>query len=105
MGFLTHERVEVVGRACRTLGILKVDYATPALMNLMKTSRVNGGSAAIALIHVRDDEVTHSINWAGMDPELSFPVRKQFFRSMACSKSPKSCVPSLHSCNLPKINW
>lgn len=93
IGFLKHEQVEVVGRACRTLGSLELDYATPSLLHVMKNSRVNGGAAAIALIHAKDDDVTNTVNWAGMNPDLTFRVRRQFFRSMALRKNSRSVRP------------
>jgi len=93
IGFLNHKQTELVGRACRTLGALKLDYATPSLLHVMKNSSINGGIAAIALIHTKDDEVTNTVNWAGMNPDLTFRVRRQFFRSMALRKSSKSVRP------------
>ena len=93
LGFLNHERAEIVGRACRTLGQLEVQYANAALLNVVENDVVSGGTAALALIWAKDKKTTASINWAAMNPDLTLDVRRQFFRSMALRKQVESVLP------------
>ncbi len=94
---LSHPEPDVRRRAARVLGLLKISYAVPALVQRSEDTEI-AGDVAIAIATIGDARAVPDLNWAAMNPDLSEGSRRQVFWALGMLQDARSVPPLVELC-------